>query len=355
MISSSPRSVICAPLRNLRLILLLIPVTVFAAEIPWSEAHRQPDAYYATPAALTLATQVIAHQTPDGGWPKNTDLSTPPAPDRAATIDNGATTTPLTFLARVITASPKPAPAALASFQRGFDYLLAAQYANGGWPQYFPLRKGYYTRITYNDDAMINVLVLLRDASAGKAPFAFLDADRRARAATAVAKGIDCILKTQVRQNDTLTVWCAQHDEHTLAPAWGRNYEPPSLSGGESVPIVRFLMSVETPSPAIIAAIEGAVAWFEKTKITGQRFEFFTDAEGNKDRHLTPDPSAPPLWARFYELKTDKPIFLSRDRVFHYALTDLERERRTGYAFYTTRAASLLAKDYPAWRARINR
>jgi PelA/Pel-15E family pectate lyase len=200
---------------------------------------------------------------------------------------------------------------------------------------------------------MINVLVLLRDASSGSAPYAFIDADRRARAATAVAKGIDCILKTQVRQNDTLTAWCAQHDEHTLAPAWARNYEPPSLSGSESVYIVRFLMSVENPSPAIIAAVEGAVAWFEKTKITGQRFEFTTDAAGLKDRHITPAPSAPPLWARFYELKTDKPIFLSRDRVFHYALTDLERERRTGYAFYTTRAASLLAKDYPAWRARI--
>ncbi len=325
-----------------------------AAEVPWADALRQPDAYYATTEALALAAQVITHQTPEGGWPKNTDLSAPPAPVRAATIDNGATTTPLTFLARVITSSLSD-QTTLASFQRGFDYLLAAQYTNGGWPQYFPLRKGYYTAITYNDDAMINVLVLLRDASAARPPYTFLDASRRARAASAVQRGIDCILNTQVRQNDALTVWCAQHDEHTLAPTWARNYEPPSLSGSESVPIVRFLMSVENPSPALIASVEGAVAWFEKTKITGQRFEFFTDATGQKDRRITPDSAAPPLWARFYELNTDKPIFLSRDRVFHYSLTDLERERRTGYAFYTTRAASLLAKDHPAWRARIAR
>lgn len=337
-----PSSVLC----------LLSSVLCLHAEVPWSDALRQPADYYATTEAVTLASRVIAHQTTDGGWPKNTDLSGPPAADRTATIDNGATTTPLTFLARVITADPFDTTSRPA-FERGFDYLLAAQYENGGWPQYYPLRKGYYTAITYNDDAMINVLVLLRAAASGKAPFAFIDADRRTRAATAVAKGIDCILKTQVRQNDTLTAWCAQHDEHTLAPAWARNYEPPSLSGGESVNIVRFLMSVEKPSPDIITAVESAVAWFEKTKITGQRFEFFTDTEGFKDRHITPDPSAPPLWARFYELKTDKPIFLSRDRVFHYALADLERERRTGYAFYTTRAASLLAKDYPTWRARL--
>ena len=338
--------------------LLSIALGLHAAEVRWPDALDQPDAYYVTPEAATLAAHVIAYQTPSGGWPKNTDFTGAPSEkflgeSHEATIDNNSTTQPLTFLARVITAAPSESKAALSSFQRGFDYLLAAQYANGGWPQFFPLKKGYYTAITYNDDAMVHVLVLLRDAAAGKAPYAFIDADRRARAATAVTKGIDCILKTQVRQNDVLTVWCAQHDEHTLAPCWARNYEPPSLSGSESVYVVRFLMSVEKPSPAIIAAVEGAVAWFEKTKITGQRFEFTTDTEGKKDRHITPDPSAPPLWARFYELKTDKPLFLGRDRVFHYALTDLERERRTGYAFYTTRAASLLAKDYPQWRSHL--
>ena len=336
---------------------LLISALGLHAEVRWPDALGQPDGWYASKEASTLAAHVVAYQTPSGGWPKNTDFTNAPSEkflgeSHEATIDNNATTLPLTFLARVITAAPSD-KTALASFLRGFDYLLAAQYANGGWPQFFPLKKGYYTAITYNDDAMVHVLVLLRDAATGKAPFAFIDADRRARAAAAVAKGIECILKTQVRQNGALTVWCAQHDEHTLAPCWARNYEPPSLSGSESVYIVRFLMSVERPSPEIIAAVKGAVAWFEKTKITGQRFEFTTDAEGKKDRHITPDPSAPPLWARFYELKTDKPLFLGRDRVFHYALTDIERERRTGYAFYTNRAGSLLAKDYPAWLKRI--
>jgi PelA/Pel-15E family pectate lyase len=346
-----------ARLRVVFLLLFVVPASLFAALPRWPDVLGQPDAYYASPEARSLAGSVMAHQTPSGGWPKNTDFTNPPTgkasgKPREATIDNKGTTLPLTFLAHVISASPSD-KAALSSFLRGFDYLLAAQYENGGWPQFFPLRKGYYSAITYNDDAMINVLVLLKAAAAKEAPFTFLDDGRRARAVAAVTRGIECILKTQVRQNAALTAWCAQHDPQTLAPCWARNYEPPSLSGSESVGIVRFLMSVENPSPAIIAAVEGAVAWFEKTKITGQRFEYFTDAGGEKDRHITPDPSAPPLWARFYELETDRPLFLGRDRVFHYSLTEIERERRTGYAFYTTRAASLLAKDYPRWRTRI--
>ena len=43
---------------------------------------------------------------------------------------------------------------------------------------------------------------------------------------------------------------------------------------------------------------------------------------------------APPLWARHYEIETDRPIFAGRDGVKRYALADIERERRTGTAWY---------------------
>ena len=129
------------------------------------------------------------------------------------------------------------------------DYLLAAQYPNGGWPQFFPLRDGYYSRITYNDNAMVNVLTVLRDAAAGKPPYAFVDEARRVKARAAVSRGIDIILRTQLKQDGKLTAWCSQYDEKALAPAWARAYEPPSLSGSESVGIVRFLMEIEQPTP----------------------------------------------------------------------------------------------------------
>lgn len=346
-----------------RLVPLLLPVlaaVATAAPVRWGAVLRQEAGWYGSADARAVADSVLQYQTAEGGWPKGVDMTKPPTPafladaradHRAATIDNGATTTPLRFLALVVGATQDAG--LRAAFERGVDYLLAAQYPNGGWPQYFPLRKGYYTHITYNDNAMVNVLTLLREVGEGRAPFAFVDAARRERAAAAVTRGIECILRTQVRQDGRLTAWCAQHDEETLAPAWARNFEPPSLSGSESVGIVKFLMGIDRPSPEVIAAVDAAVAWLRLVAITGQRVEDYTDADGKSDHRLVPDPAAGPLWARFYELGTNRPIYTGRDRVIHYSLAEIERERRVGYGYVGTWARSLLDKDHGRWRERI--
>ena len=328
--------------------------------VRWTTAIlRQKPEWYASAGARTIADNTLRWQSPEGGWPKNTDLAAAPSPETLAellrhggtnTIDNGATTTPLRFLALMVRATRDPRYRA--AVDRGFDYLLAAQYKSGGWPQYFPLRKGYYSHITYNDDAMINVLTVLRDASAAKPPYEFVDVARRARAAAAVARGTDCVLRTQIKQDGKLTAWCAQHDETTLEPAWARNFEPPSLSGGESVGIVRFLMEIEQPTAEIITAIEGAVAWFQAVSIHDVRLEEFTGVDGKRDKRVVADPKAGLLWARFYELGTNRPVFTGRDRVIRYALSEIEHERRNGYSYYVTSPASLLGKDYPQWRLR---
>jgi PelA/Pel-15E family pectate lyase len=267
--------------------MLIAGMCLFAAAaaaqtaVPWDTAVvHQPPEWYRSTTARAIADAVVQYQSPQGGWPKNTDLTilprSPadvprPGDDLANTIDNDATTLPLQFLALVLHATGEAKYRA--AFDRGVDYLLAAQYRNGGWPQYFPLRDGYYSRITFNDDAMVRVLVVLRDVGAGRAPYTFVDDTRRARARNAVARGVDLILQTQLRQNGRLTAWCAQYDETTLAPAWARAYEPPSLSGSESVGVVRFLMAINEPSPAIVAAVEGAVAWFRDVALTGMRLE----------------------------------------------------------------------------------
>lgn len=310
-----------------------------------------------------MADSVVQYQAADGGWPKNTDLGVPrPSADARAgagadvtssTIDNNGTTLPMQFLALVTHATGEGRYRA--SFLRGFDYLLAAQYPNGGWPQFFPLRHGYYTHITFNDNAMVNVLTVLRDAAAGKAAYAFVDDTRRRKARAAVSRGIDIILKTQVKQDGKLTAWCAQHDEKTLAPAWARAYEPPSLSGSESVGIVRFLMEIDQPGPDVVAAIQGAVAWLTSVAIPGLRLETFTGPDGRRDRRVVPDPSAGLLWARFYELGTNRPIFLGRDSLVRGALSDIEYERRNGYAYYGQWPARLLDTDFPRWREKNSR
>lgn len=328
-----------------------------ASSMVWgSSAVSRPAGWYGSDEARRLALQVIAHQSPQGGWPKNTDLFAPPAPDAdpalTNTIDNNATTLPLAFLARVIEAGDSTPRAA---FDRGLDYLLAAQYPNGGWPQYAPLRGGYHDAVTYNDDAMVRVLRLLDEVAQTKPPYGFVDGARREQAAQAVRRGVDALLKSQVRQDGRRTVWSAQHDPVTLAPVGARRFEPASLSGQESVGLVRFLMGIDPPGPDVIAAVEGAVAWFRATALYDIRIESFTDAEGQADRRVVPAPGEGPLWARFYGLEDNRPLFTGRDGVPRPALADIERERRAGYNYYGDWAKTLLERDYPAWRARLAR
>ena len=259
---------------------LLASVAALAADVAplkWGRSLlRQKPTWFNSTEGRAAADNVVRYQSVEGGWPKNVDLLVPvtdaalaeiQAGGKANTIDNQATTIPIQFLALAAHATGEATYRT--AVDRGLDYLLASQFPNGGFPQFFPLRKGYYAHITFNDGAMINAVELLRDVAEAREPFAKIDAARRARAADAVKRATACILKTQLKQDGHLTAWCAQYDEHTLEAAWARKYEPPSHSGAESVGVVRYLMSIEHPSPEIVAAIEGAVAWFRAVPITG--------------------------------------------------------------------------------------
>ena len=196
----------------------------------------------------------------------------------------------------------------------------------------------------------MNVLTLLRDVGRGQARYGFVDRARRQQASAAVARGIDVILRSQIRQDGRLTAWCAQHDEKTLEPAWARAYEPPSLSGGETVGIVRFLMSIEEPTAAIIASIEGAVQWLRSVAMSGVRVDQIRRLDGRTERILVADPDAPPVWARFYELGMNRPLYLDRDSVLRYDFSEISYERRSGYSYHGDWPSSLLREDYPRWR-----
>lgn len=328
--------------------------------VAWKDALKQKPTWYATADAARIADNLLLYQRETGGWPKNIDMAQQldeqarsalfkQKKDIDSTIDNGATFSQLIFLARTYTA--QPAERYRTAFINGLDYLFRAQYENGGWPQYYPDLKGYYKHITFNDDAMIGVMKLLRDVAAKKSEFTFVDDARRAKAATAVDKGIDCILKTQIIVDGHRTVWCAQHDEVTLAPAPARTFEVVSFSGGESVGIVRFLMSIKNPRPEIVVAVKSAIAWFEKSKLSGIKWVAQPDKSKlhGFDRVVVKDSEAGPLWARFYEIGSNRPIFVGRNGIIKYDVAEIEDERRNGYAWYVDGATDLLSKDYPKW------
>jgi PelA/Pel-15E family pectate lyase len=326
--------------------MILLASAGICASPSWSELSRRSDDWYRSTEGQRLTDHVLEWQTTGGSWPKGVDTTGPfrerPEPYRG-TFDNGATTSELRFLARARAATGDDR--VRTSLLRGLEHVLSAQYPNGGWPQFHPPGNGYARHITFNDDTMVRLLELVRDVGT-KEEWAWVGEDYRQRATAAFTKGIECILKCQVRSEGRLTVWCAQHDEVDFQPRPARSYELISLSGAESARILRLLMSLKNPSREVIESIEAGVAWFESVKLTGIRVERI---EG--DRVVREDPDASPLWARFYEIGTDRPIFSGRDGVRKYELAEIEAERRSGYAWYGTWGEAV-ALEYRKWQTR---
>lgn len=336
-----------------------------SGKVSWRKALHQNESWYGSEEAQRIADNVVIYQNNNGGWLKNIDMADTLSEAQkkqfrkeksrksGTTIDNGATHSHMRYLAMVYTATGEESYKN--SFLKGVDYLLAAQYKNGGWPQFYPLRIGYYSHITFNDDAMIGVMELLRDISIGDKPYDFVDTGIRKKAKMAIDKAVEIILEMQVEVNGKKTVWAAQHDKDDLSPAKARAYELPSLSGKESVGIVEYLMGIENPGEDVKQAIRSAVAWFEESKITGLKVEWVKDEEKprGRDRIVVEESGAGPLWARFYEIGTNRPMFVGRDGVIKDHLEEIERERRVGYSYLDNYAENLLEKDYPEWEKRM--
>ena len=327
----------------------------------WPDVIRKNDAaWFVTAEAKAIAENVLLYQRNIGGWPKNIQMQNPLSDtekqklialkndEHEVTTDNGATSQEMLFMSRMYAQVKDERYAA--SFLKGLNYLLEAQYANGGWPQFYPLKKGYYTHITYNDNSMANILIILKEISEQTDYYSIKPSKEIVeKTKKAYDKGIDCILKTQYKQNGILTAWCAQHDEITLAPANARAFELASLSGFESAKIVLLLMSIEKPSPEIITAVKSAQAWFEKTKITNlEEKRVLNDAGKIIDKKMIPTTNAAPIWARFMDLETNEPFFCDRDGIRKKSLDQIGSERRNGYSWYSDAPKEVL-KKYPEW------
>ena len=342
-------------------------------------AHLDDD-YFLTPDAVRVGDNVLLYQLTSGGWGKNikmqhvlsddehdTVLSTKSHVDEG-TIDNGATTTEIIFLARLYKATGEKR--FRRGVERGLDYVLKMQYANGGFPQCYPRKTGYVTEIQYNDDSNVNVLRLLRAVcesdprctehwddwavwtEAGpmdRRTFGFLPRKYFRRARKAFDKGISCILRTQIERRGELTAWCAQYDHVTLQPAKARAYELVSLSGKESFGILELLLTLPDPSAAVKSSIEGGARWAEGSKLEGITFDFFRTPDGERDYRMAPCEECPPLWARFYDIDTDTPFFCDRDGVPVDAVEKIGHERRTGYAWYSPDGNQFL-RHYAQWQ-----
>jgi PelA/Pel-15E family pectate lyase len=323
---------------------------------------KSGDAWYASDEAKALADVMLSYQTPAGGWSKHTGYSegirkpgmqwtsqNEPGkkPHYLGTFDNHSTTEQMNFLANVWLATQRED--CKAGFIKGLNYIFAAQYPNGGWPQVYPLEGDYHDDITFNDDAMTHILDLLQSIADKDPCHAFLDEAMRGKAAVALEKGMGCVFKMQVVQDGKKTAWCAQYDPFTLQPAQARKMEPATLSGQESANLLKFLMTIPHPTPELVASIESGLEWLDRVKVTGLAR---TKREGKTV--YEPDSSSTEVyWARFYSLTDSKPVFPGRDGVLYPSYNEMAANNKLGYDFFSPRPGSVVNNGQKKWRKMI--
>lgn len=339
-------------------------------------SRNMPAEWYGSAEGIAAADSVLKYQFPSGGWGKNMDWHKAPEGKKikekqqiweaihskdgvGATIDNGATTTEMLLLAKVYDATKKSKYKK--AFVKGLNYLLEAQYENGGWPQFYPFKPAnkeghpfYSNHITFNDDAMYLVMKALRDIYEDQEPYAALKLSdkEKARARSAYKKGIDCILKCQIKKNGKLTVWCQQHDEHTFEPAGARSYEHPSFTAcNETSNIIKLLMDEPNPSDEIVNAVTSAIEWLKAHALKDVAIEEYENKDGKYDRRLV-HKFGSEVWARYYDLETEEPYVCDRDGIKQPGMEYISYERRIGYGWYGTNTQKVISQ-YPKWLKKV--
>lgn len=238
---------------------------------------------------------------------------------RGSVYDDNTTQSALRLLLRVDAALGRSDGEIRRAREYGLDQLLAAQYPNGAWPQYwtgephdparYPVLKArfpenwprewprgnYHTFYTLNDHVLRDIVSVLLEAHRTLGDARFLAAARRAGGFVRLAQ-----------LPEPQPVWAQQYN-FQMEPAWARRFEPPAATAGESVGVIHLLIDLylATGDEAFLEPIPPALAWYERSRL--------------------PDGQ----WARFYELRTNRPLFFTRQYQLVYTDDDLP----THYSF----------------------
>src|SRR5688500_20177390 len=114
---------------TLYLIALLLGAAATQAADRAGAYLNKPADWFHSDEGKAVVKNIIAWQTPEGSWPKNTATTVPPkSAAQKGTFDNGATTDELRLLARSLSATKDTA--SKEAFYKGLDHILSAQYPN---------------------------------------------------------------------------------------------------------------------------------------------------------------------------------------------------------------------------------
>ncbi len=211
------------------------------------------------------------------------------------------------------------------------ESVLKAQYPNGAWgqgwdefpdPAKYPVKRAGYPKswartcpggkywfyYTFNDNAVADTIDTLLLASQ-------VYGERRYR--DAALKAGEFILQAQMPEPQP--AWAQQYD-YDMHPVWARKFEPPAISGSESQGVLRTLMQlyVETGDKKFLAAVPPAIAYFRRSLLGDGRL------------------------ARFYELRTNKPLYFTRK----YELTYDDSDVPTHYSFKVSSGLDKLSRQH---------
>lgn len=229
------------------------------------------DAHYLD-VAEAAGKALITGQLDCGGFPH--EFKPGDSKSRSGTFDDDVSQSATRFLMDLWSVTKNPAYQHAA--QRCLQFMLDAQYANGGWPQAYPLRNNTYSNyITLNDDAMMDVIRTLFQAAK------VFDEPAYAKAAI---RGADCLLALQ--GDEPQGGWAQQYTPDGF-PAPARRFEPVALSSHETGMVLRMLAEVyrETGDKKYLRSGKRAFDWLKRSRLANGK------------------------WARFYEYKTNHDLY----------------------------------------------
>ena len=309
-------------------------LTASAAEddYAWTTLLKNDASWFGSSEALKIADECIQYQVSgEGGWQKG--MTTSHTGDWAhSTIDNDATTSQIRFLMRAYAQTKQQKY--LDCAMRGVDCLFKMQYSNGGYMQCLNTPGTYHAHITLNDGAYVHVMQIMDEMSRKTGDFTAVSDAYAQKAAQSLEKAIQCLLDMQITSGGKKTAWCQQHNESDLKPAGARAYELPSICTSESAGVITYLYNYAKAHPErkdIVRAVNAAIEWFKKSALYNIKFDWNSD---KSDKVVTKVDGAGPIWARFYTLDTQVPMFSDRDGGTYYDVSQISQERRTGYSWY---------------------
>lgn len=291
---------------------------------------------------------VLSYQTVLGGWSKRTDMQQPRKPGQLAgtepayipTFDNGATSAQLRWLAAYYPQAAAEEQVQIRSaLILAVQFVLRAQYPNGGFAQSYPLRGSYHDAVTLNDNVMTDLLSLLWDI-ANAPEYQWLSADLRAQAQAGFAKGVTWLVSAQVSVNGQRTVWTAQHHPLTGEPVAARKFEQISLVSSESAAVLQLMLDKAPDLPGVLPALCSGIQWLQQHQIRDKAWQ--RDDAGSR----LVEKRGAQIWARFYSLPAQQPVFFDRDGKVYHDVNQLSLERQQGYGWYQSNAKNVLK----AWK-----